>query len=1136
MHDRIGQQLGNYRLKRRLGQGGFGEVYLGEHVHLNTQAAIKLLYQVQLPSEEEAKFRKEAATIAKLNHQHIVRVLDYGIQESTNTPFLVMEFAPKGTVQQRYPRGKILSPLHIWPYVIQVARALQYAHDRMVIHRDVKPENMLLDEHDNIRLSDFGIAVIYESTSSPHTVDMLGTPPYMAPEQFRGKPVYASDQYALGIVIYEWLCGNRPFNGTYAQLAYQHEHDEPPSMCEKIPSLSPAIEKVVQKALSKDPKERYPTVKEFSLAFQKACEVEQARSGSERTSSMSSPLVSLTKRVKPIVATPPQDSSVIWNVPHNRNMFFTGREQILISLHDTFCSQKRVIQTQALSGLGGIGKTQIAIEYVYRYHSAYRYIFWVRGDTREKMLSDFASLAALLEPNEQHECEQQRIIESVRSSLRKKTHWLLIIDAIEDLKHARTILPTSARGHILLTTRTKTTGNIAQHIDLEKMTPEDGALFLLRRTKILAQDASLEEASTSDYQHAKDVVEMLDGLPLALDQAGAYIEESGCNLSHYLHRYQERPLKLLSKRGGFDFHHPASVTETFSYSLEKIKKISPAAVELLRFCAFLDPDGIPEELLIHSAAELGPILQPVASDPFLLDETLAILRNFSFIRRNSNMNTLSLHRLVQGVLKDCMNEKTQRAWVERTVRAINLALPDIREFSQWQRCRQYMPHVQKCVALIEEWKIVSPEAARILEQTGMYLQVQAYYAQAFDLFGKASDMYSMLTEAEPASTIASHVHIFRHYYAQGQNVQAEQILRKALRLVEQTSGFEPLTRATCLEAMGFLSNRQGKYNHAEEYFLEALILYEESIGLQHSLVACTYCGLGNVYLALAKYDRAESFYQDALNIWQQVSKPQHPLMCTSLNGLAQISMALGNYVQAELYLQQERTHIEQTLQPLHPTLAHNLNDWALLLIAQGKYHQVEPLLVQSLKIIEKSVGLRHPLAGSILDTLGRIAFLNGKKSRSEQFFQKAQGILEEALGEEHPDVLTTINNLADIYKEQGKLSLAGELFKDVLAVRIRILGPDHPSVAQTLHSMAQVSYFYGHYAESEQQYNQALTIRKKVLGPEHPDVAQNLHGLAEIYFWKWKKIDLAQSLLQQAIAIYEKPHLKVHPTLAQILT
>ncbi len=119
------------------------------------------------------------------------------------------------------------------------------------------------------------------------------------------------------------------------------------------------------------------------------------------------------------------------------------------------------------------------------------------------MLSDFASLATFLDLKEQHEHEQQLVIEAVRSRLRKNTHWLLIIDNIEDLRNARTILPSAARGHILLTTRTQTTGNIAKHIDLEKMTLDEGALFLLRRTKMLAQDDSLQEASTADRQSAK---------------------------------------------------------------------------------------------------------------------------------------------------------------------------------------------------------------------------------------------------------------------------------------------------------------------------------------------------------------------------------------------------------------------------------------------------------------------------------------------------------------------------------------------------------------------------------------------------------------------------------------------------------
>lgn len=1142
MKDRSGQQLGNYILIRKLGQGGFGEVWLGEHVHLKTQAALKLLHQVQLPSDEEQKFCKEAAIIAKLEHPNIIRVLDYGIQESKSEPFLVMEYTPKGSLRQLYPRGTILSPHHILSYVNQVASALQYAHKNRVIHRDVKPENMLLHESNQIRLSDFGIAVVYGTTPSQKTMDKLGTPSYMSPEQFRGKPLFASDQYSLGIVVYEWLCGALPFQGQLVDLFHQHEKTLPPSMREKVPSLSSAIEEVVQKALAKNPEERYASVKDFARAFQEACQVEQASNGTQRPTVMSSlmspsqiPTSNVTKRVRPSVATPPEDSSVTWNVPYRRNIFFTGREKVLILLHDTFNSQKRVAQTPALSGLGGMGKTQIAIEYVYRYHHEYRYIFWVRGDTRERMLSEFASLAFTLNLKEQQVQEQQQLIEAVGSWLRKNAQWLLIIDNIEDLRTAWTILPTTAKGHILLTTRTQTTGNIAQNIDLEKMTLKEGTLFLLRRTKIVAQDAPSQEAALTDYTSAQSIAEALDGLPLALDQAGAFIEESGCNLSNYLNHYQAKRLKLLQMRGSFDFYHPMSVKDTFTYSLEKIEKISPTAVELLRYCAFLDPDAIPEELIINGANELGPTLQPVANDPFLLDATLVILRKFSLVRRNANANTLTMHRLVQAVLQDSMNEKTRRLWVERTVRAINLALPDISDLSMWQCCQQYMPHVQKCVALIEEWKIVSSEAARLLEQRGMYLQIQAQYTQSFALFKRAADMHTQLAEEDPAARIASLIHHFRHYYHLGQFVQAEQPIWSALSLSQQTPGIDQQTIATCLEAVAYLFYQQGKYSQAEDYFLEALGMYEKYIGLQHPLVVSTFCGLGIVNLAHANYDRAERFFVDALTIWQQMPKPQHPFMCISLNGFAQLSIARGTYAQAEQYLQQERIHLEQTLQPVHPALAHNLNVWALLYLAQGKYNQAKPQPSQSLKILEQTVGLRHPIAGSTFDTLGRISYLKHEYPTAERFIQKAQNIREQALGFEHPDVLTTINNLADVYIKQGNRNCAEALYKDVLAKRERILGAEHPAVAQTLHGLAHLSYFHGNYAQAEQLYKRAIAISNKVQGKEHPDVAQSLHGLAEIYFWKRQEIDQAESYLQQAIAIYEKARLLEHPELAQIL-
>src|SRR5882724_6040878 len=216
MADRVGQLLGNYQLTKLLGRGGFAEVYLGKQIYLKTSGAIKLLHTKGASQKELDDFFKEAQAIAKLSHPNIVRVLEFGMEEKT--PFLVMDYAPHGTLRQRHPR-KTQVPLEtVLAYVKQVAAALQYAHDADIIHRDVKPDNMLLARDGSIWLSDFGIALTAHSSTAISTQDAIGTIAYMAPEQFQGKPRRASDQYALALVVYEWLTGERPFHGSFAEL------------------------------------------------------------------------------------------------------------------------------------------------------------------------------------------------------------------------------------------------------------------------------------------------------------------------------------------------------------------------------------------------------------------------------------------------------------------------------------------------------------------------------------------------------------------------------------------------------------------------------------------------------------------------------------------------------------------------------------------------------------------------------------------------------------------------------------------------------------------------------------------------------------------------------------------------------
>ncbi len=277
MRDLIGQQLGNYRLVSLLGCGGFAEVYLGQHVHIATQqAAIKLLHILDVDTK---KFQHEAETTAALVHPHIIRLFDFDFHDQM--PFLVIEYAAGGSLRSRHPEGiQVPLPTVVW-YVQEIAEALEYAHSKNVIHCDIKPDNILIGVQGELRLSDFGIAKLSRTgrTSLAASSGIEGTIYYMAPEQSRGKPEKASDQYALGIMVYEWLCGKPPFSeGNAINIQYQHAYEPVPPLREQLPTLPQAIEQVIMRALAKEPHQRFATVQDFATTLKKVSQTKQSAS------------------------------------------------------------------------------------------------------------------------------------------------------------------------------------------------------------------------------------------------------------------------------------------------------------------------------------------------------------------------------------------------------------------------------------------------------------------------------------------------------------------------------------------------------------------------------------------------------------------------------------------------------------------------------------------------------------------------------------------------------------------------------------------------------------------------------------------------------------------------------------------
>jgi len=270
MFDWSGQQFGSYLLTGLLGQGGFANVYLGEHLHHGTWAAVKV--PRSRSQEKRERFVKEIRTLAGLNHPHIVRVLEYSVEN--DTPFLAMNYARRGSLQQIYREGVLFSLDTIVSYVKQIADGLQYIHDRRLVHRDVKLGNILLGPGNTVWLSDFGIAV--ELPRLPFLVESqggAGTVDYMSPEQLQGKPCPASDQYGLGVVVYELLTGDTPFHGNGQEIAEQHLHAPPPRLRSRFLEITPAIEWVVRRALAKDPHLRFASVRNFAVALEQASKV-----------------------------------------------------------------------------------------------------------------------------------------------------------------------------------------------------------------------------------------------------------------------------------------------------------------------------------------------------------------------------------------------------------------------------------------------------------------------------------------------------------------------------------------------------------------------------------------------------------------------------------------------------------------------------------------------------------------------------------------------------------------------------------------------------------------------------------------------------------------------------------------------
>ncbi|HEX6483187.1 MAG TPA: FxSxx-COOH system tetratricopeptide repeat protein [Ktedonobacteraceae bacterium] len=698
---------------------------------------------------------------------------------------------------------------------------------------------------------------------------------------------------------------------------------------------------------------------------------------------LASPPSPVSRKAPPdLVLLPPRPVARVLNIPITRNPYFTGREQLLALLRERLSTARMaaLTQAQALYGLGGIGKTQTAAEYAFRYGDEYAHVFWVLAATRDTLIADFVKLAELLDLPEKDEQDQQRIVAAVKTWLTTHEGWLLILDNADDLSLAQQFLPTSHKGYILFTTRAQASGAIAASVEVEQLTPQEGALLLLHWTKLLDMDAPLDHAKPADRAAAERIVKEMDGLPLAIVQAGAYVEETGCSLEDYLSLYASHRKDLLARRSRLFLDYPETVATTWALAFQQVKQESAAAADLLCLCAFLAPDAIPEELLTRGAAELGPILGTAAADAFKLNEALEVLRRYSLVRRDGSIHMLNIHRLVQTVHRDSLDQDTQHAWAERTVRTVNASFPDadqgIVENHQYY-LQYYLPHIQECAALITQYQLHFPEAARLLYQAGAFLYVHGFQPQSRSLH------------------------------------------QQALAVGEQVFGPEHSAVAKSLNALAMLARLQGNYEQAEELHRQALAIREKMLGPLHSATAQSLNNLGVLYRAQGKYEQAEPLLLQALSIYQQSLGPEHHDTLNSLINLARLYLEQRKYEQAEQLLQQALATGERVLGPEHPLIAHILNLLARLFFEQGNNERAEAFWKRSLAILEKTHGPEHPATAERLNDLAELYHAQERYTEAQALCQKALSICERILGPEHPDTIAYRTHLTNILNKRG---------------------------------------------------------------------------------------------------------------------
>jgi tetratricopeptide (TPR) repeat protein len=703
---------------------------------------------------------------------------------------------------------------------------------------------------------------------------------------------------------------------------------------------------------------------------------------------------------------PTRVGPVVANLPP-RNPNFTGRAELLDQLHQRLHPGQpaAVVQAQAqtLHGLGGVGKTQLALEYAHRHQADYDLIWWVAAAPSIAIPGQLVGLARRLGLPEHP--EQAETIGVLWDALRRRDRWLLVFDNAEDPNDLRTWWPPGS-GRVLVTSRHPTWAGPASTLAVDVLPRMEAVAFLQHR--LGRDDPSLVGLAAA-----------LGDLPLALEQAAAYLQATATTPSEYLDLLDTRAREL------FTLGRPATnehtIATTWTVSLRRLREQTPAAEDLLVLLAFLAADDIPRTLLTQrprrrwrqrrspNSRRLAATLQ----DPLAYQQVVGALRRYSLIKTSRDGQALSVHRLVQAVTRHQLDRKQERQWVTATLHLLRAAFPGLPDDpAAWPDYARLLPHALVVTDHATRLSVEPETTSWLLHQAGRYLAGRADYLQAGSLHERALAIRETHLSPDHPATAISLSDLANVLRVQGDLDRSRSLLERALAIRETRLGPNYPDIAQSLSDLANVIHDQGDLAGARSLHERALAIREAHLGPDHPDTAISLNNLANVLHNQGDLDRSRSLHERVLAIRETRLGPDHPHAATSLHNLADVLRDQGDLAGARSLLERALTICEARLVRDHPLTAFSLNTLALVLRDQGDLDRARSLLERALAIREARLGADHPYTAISLHNLAGVLHAQGDLPGAKEKLERALAIREARLGPDHPDTIRSRERLA----------------------------------------------------------------------------------------------------------------------------